>query len=230
MSEPAKSPFPSPSGPTPPAIRRDRSPKARRAARAKKAEREQRIVKLLNRGVSVAEIAGREGVSLSRMRALVREILAARMPQPPAEFLALQISRLNDALLVSYGAMYGDGIGPNFAAIDRVVKIVRELDRYHGFAAPGQEPRADTRRLPPDASPLALAAPSPGLDVTPDNALPSADLIPRSPQGGRLEGCSDRAVRGRADIQAPFDTAAALPAQDEEEGRVTAVGKGAATD
>jgi len=159
-------PVPSPPAPSASAVRRDRSPEARRAARAKKAEREQRIVNLLNRGVSVAEIAGREGVSLSRMRALVREILAQRMPQPPAEFLALQISRLNDALLVSYGAMYGDGIGPNFAAIDRVVKIVRELDRYHGFAAPAQEQKADTRRLPPAASPLALAAPSPALDVT----------------------------------------------------------------
>jgi hypothetical protein len=29
------------------------------------------------------------------------EILAERMPQPPAEYLALQVSRLNEALLVS---------------------------------------------------------------------------------------------------------------------------------
>ena len=42
-----------------------------------------------------------EGLSLKRMRNVVREILAERMPQPPAEFLALQVSRLNEALLVS---------------------------------------------------------------------------------------------------------------------------------
>lgn len=159
MSEPA----PSPPAPSPPAIRRARSPQARRAARARKAEREQRIVNPLNRGVSVAEIAGREGLSVSRMRRLVREILAQRMPQPPAEFLAMQIGRLNDALLVSYGAMYNDYTGPYFAAIDRVLKIIRELDRYHRFAAPARGSSENARPLPPLPSPLALAAPSPEL-------------------------------------------------------------------
>jgi hypothetical protein len=35
------------------------------------------------------------------MRNLVRKILAERMPQPPAEYLVLQVSRLNEALLAS---------------------------------------------------------------------------------------------------------------------------------
>ena len=61
----------------------------------------------LARGVSVAEIAAREEVTEKRMRALVSEILARRMPEPPAEFLALQVSRLNEALLVAYSAMSG---------------------------------------------------------------------------------------------------------------------------
>jgi hypothetical protein len=41
------------------------------------------------------------------------------MPQPPAEFLALQVSRLNEALLVSYGVI----TAANLEAVDRVVKI-----------------------------------------------------------------------------------------------------------
>jgi len=49
-------------------------------------------------GVSVAELAAREGVTQRRMRAVVKELLARRMPQPPAEYLALQIARLNEAL------------------------------------------------------------------------------------------------------------------------------------
>ena len=214
MSEPAQSAPPSPSPP----VRRDRSPAARRAARVKKAEREQRIVNLLNRGVSVAEIAGREGRSLSRMRALVQELLARRMPQPPAEFLALQVGRLNEALLISYGAMHNDQKGANFEAIDRVVKIVRELDRYHGFAAE-RLPREDPRRLtPPGASPLALAPPSAALDATPNSPLPIAGLILTSPQGGRLEGCSERGALVR-----PSTRAAAPPAEDEAGGGVAAV-------
>jgi hypothetical protein len=103
-----------------------------------KSRRERRIVDLLNCGRSVAEIAERENVTQKRMRALVQEILARRAPQPPAEFLAQQVSRLHEALLVSYSAI-SDG---NLRAVDRVVRIVRELDRYHGFGA------AEQRRLP----------------------------------------------------------------------------------
>ncbi len=153
--------------PAPPALPRNRSAEARRAARARKAERETRIIGLLNRGVSVAEIAAREGVTLNRMRKVVRGILARRMPQPPAEYLALQVGRLNEALLVSYSAMYNQESGANFKAIDSVVKIVREMDRYHGFVPSGRSPEAEPRRLPAEGErPLALAPPT-GLEMAP---------------------------------------------------------------
>jgi len=140
--------------PTPPAPRRDRSAAARSAARQERAEREASIVSLLNRGFSVAEIADRNGVSERAMRKSIRTLLARRAPAPPAEFLPLQVSRLNEALLVAYGAM-----SPvNLEAVDRVVKIVRELDRYHGFAVQAAPPRAP-RLPPPSAAPLALEAP-----------------------------------------------------------------------
>ncbi len=90
-----------------PAVRRDRSIAARRKARGLKAARERQIVNLLNAGVSVVEIAQSQGVTHRRMRMIVAEILARRAPQAPAEFLAVQISRLSEALLVSYGAMGG---------------------------------------------------------------------------------------------------------------------------
>ena len=155
----SKTPKPnSPETPSRTPARHDRSVAGRRAARLDRAGRETRIVSLLNRGVSVAEIAAREGVSLKRMRNRVQEILAKRMPQPPAEFLALQVSRLNEALLVSYSAMHTSASGANFEAVDRVVRIVRELDRYHGFASHGAPPRApETLRLAaPSQTPLAL--------------------------------------------------------------------------
>ncbi len=95
------------------------------------------------------------------MRNVVRTILAKRQPQAPDEYLALQVNRLNEAMLFSYNAMYNSQTGANFSAIDRVVKIVREMDRYHGFVpgACGAEPT----RLPPPSNanpPLALAAPA----------------------------------------------------------------------
>ena len=114
-----------------------------RAARLAKFKREQRIVEYLNRGVSVAEIAAQVGVGEKRMRAVIREILARRMPHPPEEFVAIQLSRLNEALLVAYSAMSLT----NLKAVDQVVKIVRELDRYGGaFAAEWARPEALARR------------------------------------------------------------------------------------
>ena len=120
-----------------------------RAARLAKFKREQRIVEYLNRGVSVAEIAAQVGVGEKRMRAVIREILARRMPHPPEEFVAIQLSRLNEALLVAYSAMSLT----NLKAVDQVVKIVRELDRYGGaFAAEWARPEA-SRAEPGERSP-----------------------------------------------------------------------------
>ena len=116
-------------------------PAQARAARLKKFQREQAIVEYLNRGVSVVEIAARVGVGEKRMRAIIPEILARRMPGPPMEFVAIQTSRLNEALLVAYSAMSRTNLG----AVDRVIKIVSELDRTRGFCA------AERRR--PEASP-----------------------------------------------------------------------------
>ena len=136
-----------------------------RAARLAKFERERVIVEYLNRGFSVPEIAADVGVSEKRMRAIVRDpgdSAARRMPAPPEEFVAIQVNRLNEALLVAYSAMSG----LNLKAVDRVVKIVRELDRYHGFVAA-------ERRLP-DASPRIIPGSQPGdrgLEAPAQNAL-----------------------------------------------------------
>ena len=83
--------------PSGPRVRRGGSSGIRRATRLEKVQREERIVGLLNRGASVPEIAASEGLTLKRMRNVVRDILSERMPQPPAEFLALQDSPLNEA-------------------------------------------------------------------------------------------------------------------------------------
>jgi hypothetical protein len=158
--------------------RRGGSSGIRRATQREKVRREQRIVGLLNRGASVPEIAASEGLTLKRMRKVVRDILSERMPQPPAEFLALQVSRLNEALLVSFSAMHDSVEGANFEAVDRVVKIVRELDRYHGFAAaPRSREETEAHRLPPPVErPLALEGPSPGGSLIAPQAVEKAQF------------------------------------------------------
>ncbi len=119
-----------------------------RSARLKAFAREQAIVDFLNRGVSVAEIATHMGLSEKRTRAVIRETLARRMPHAPMEFAAIQVSRLNEALLVAYSAMSG----ANLNAVDRVVRIVRELDRYHGFAAVVRRSEAERTEARVDAA------------------------------------------------------------------------------
>ena len=71
------------------------------------------------------------------------------MPHPPEEFVAIQLSRLNEALLVAYSAMSPT----NLNAVDQVVKIVRELDRYGGafaaeWARPGRPPGSSPGHSP----------------------------------------------------------------------------------
>jgi hypothetical protein len=68
------------------------------------------------------------------------------------------VSRLREAPLVSYSAMHNSATGTNFEAVDRVVRIVRELDRYHGFAAvpPPREEREPLRLPPPAERPIAI--------------------------------------------------------------------------
>lgn len=203
--------------PAPSARPRDRSAEARKAGRVKKAERETRIVGLLNRGVSMAEIAAGERVSVNRMRKVVRGALERRMPKAPAEYVALQVNRLNEALLVSYGSMYNPETGANFEAIDSVVNIVREMDRYHGFFPASQRPERKARSLPePAAPPPALEPRRPtrkrrgnrlkrlvsGLqmaDRTASAELPFAAVPDRS--SARKQGGQERTlIRGGMDV------------------------------
>ena len=144
--------------------KRDRSRRRRLEARQAKAARNVRLFNLLKAGVPVAEIALQEGLSVRRAREVVQEMLERREVDPPAGFVQLQIGRLGDAMMVAHAAMMeGD-----MQALDRVLRIVGELDRYHGFRCEKAEPLAG-------ATP-ALAAPAPAL------ALPApvetAELFP----------------------------------------------------
>ncbi len=109
------------------------------------------------------------------MRAVIREILARRMPHPPEQFVAIQLSRLNEALLVAYSAMSLT----NLKAVDQVVKIVRELDRYGGaFAAEWARPEA-SRAEPGERSPAFGAA----LFCSAELGLQDHEAAPAGPGG-----------------------------------------------
>ena len=158
------------------------TPKLRRkrATRRETAIRDARIVRALAHGEPIDEVAGREGLTLKRARERVSVVVARRAPGPTEDFVAVQIARLNEAMLVAYGAMK-DG---NLGAVDRVLKNTREYDRYHGLAltlarraeAAG-ETRAGALALPPPDLAAAIAVDAGSAE---SRAL---DLPERSPAG-----------------------------------------------
>ncbi len=140
-----------------------------------KFEREQLIVDVLNRGVSLAKIAARVGLSEKRMRAIICDPPdwdpgARPMPHPAEPFAAIQVGRLNEAPLVAFAMT-----GANLEAADRVATIIRELDRYHGaFVA------AERRRSEPSCS----GASAGGATAYGGTVLCSAELAARD--GGEI--------------------------------------------
>ena len=127
--------------------------KRRRITKRELAKRDLRLIEKLAAGATIEEIAASEGISVKWARERKAALLASRVIDTPHEFIKLQIRRLSEAMLVSYSAMsLGD-----LKAVDKVIKVARELDRYHGFGAisvPQSFPEAPV--APP---PLALLEP-----------------------------------------------------------------------
>ena len=117
------------------------------------AKRDLQLVEKLAAGATIEEIAADEGISPQWARERKAAVLAERAIDPPHEFIQLQVRRLSEAMLFAYSAM---SIG-NLKAIDQVIKVARELDRYHGFGPQAHAPRfaPPSPAAPP---PLALAA------------------------------------------------------------------------
>jgi hypothetical protein len=139
--------------------------KRRRATRREIAKRDLRFLEKLAAGVTIEEIAASEKISLSWARERKRAILAERAIDPPHEFIQLQIRRLSEAMLVAYSAMSNGDL----QGVDRVVRIARELDRYHGF---GPYPGARSFAAPRSAEPPPLALPEPPAAL----AAPEAEM------------------------------------------------------
>ena len=130
------------------------------APRRATAERRLRILERLTTGLTVAHIARVEGLSVRRIRRIIQEMLASREIDPAAGFVQLQIARLSEAMIVARTMMMeGD-----LQAMDRLIRLTGELDRYHGFrpsqipafgeAAPPLRIGGPQRELPaPNATP-----------------------------------------------------------------------------
>ena len=99
-------------------------------------------------GSGVDQISAAERLTRKRTESILRQELRNRWVAPAEEFARLQIARLEQMILKLV-----DGIqSGELEAIDRALKIVDRLDRYHGFCE-GQAPHRTIRRRRPGAAP-----------------------------------------------------------------------------
>jgi hypothetical protein len=109
--------------------------------------RAQRVLALLIAGSGVDEIGVKEKITRKRTEKILRDELRRRWVAPAQEFARLQIARLDGMILKLIDRIQkGD-----LEAIDRALKIVDRLDRYHGFTrahrAPEQYGEEERARL-----------------------------------------------------------------------------------
>ena len=103
------------------------SPRARKVAPARRGPE---ILAALVAGESLDAIAKREALSHKRVEKLLRDELRRRWIAPAEDYARLQIVRL-EAMSARLAANAEHGELP---AIDRMLKILDRLDRYHGFS------------------------------------------------------------------------------------------------
>jgi hypothetical protein len=104
---------------------------ANSATRPKRARstRAQRILASLIAGAGVDEIGAAERLTRKRTESILRQELRSRWVAPAEDFARLQIARLEQMLLKLLDRLQNGDL----KAIDRAIRIVDRLDRYHGF-------------------------------------------------------------------------------------------------
>jgi hypothetical protein len=98
--------------------------------------RAQRVLASLIAGAGVDEISTTERLTRKRTESILRQELRNRWIAPADDFAKLQIARLEQMILKLIDRLQ-DG---DLKAIDRALKIVDRLDRYHGFTKANRVP------------------------------------------------------------------------------------------
>ena len=100
------------------------------------ATRAQRILASLIAGAGVDDIGAAERLTRKRTESILRQELRNRWVAPTEDFARLQIARLEQMILKLLDRLQNGDLD----AIDRALKIVDRLDRYHGFTRANRPP------------------------------------------------------------------------------------------
>jgi hypothetical protein len=117
---------------------------------------------LLVSGYSVEQIASSNKKSPATVRRVVGQALAKRRLDAPEDYARIQIARLTKALRCADESLEEGDV----SAIAPFLKVVRELNLYHGVnVGSARPPPATLPEIAPTSPPLALTH-SPGVAVT----------------------------------------------------------------
>lgn len=97
-------------------------------------QRRARIFARLREGCAYDEIAQEERLTAERVRQIVREALARRLPDEDTDHAKLQLDQLRSAMRIATAAVEGGDI----AAIPSFLKVLDRLDRYQKTAKVNQ--------------------------------------------------------------------------------------------
>ena len=135
-------------------------------------QRRSRIFARLREGAAYDEIAEEERLSAERVRQIVREALAQRLPDEDADHAKLQLARLRPAMKIATEAIEGGDV----AAIPSFLKVLDRLDRYQKTAKVNQVYDDDARKKLFEK--LNRVAANLGLAVIEDPAKAKEQLAP----------------------------------------------------
>jgi DNA-binding CsgD family transcriptional regulator len=125
-----------------------------RERRAAKRERRRTLLDLVVAGYAYEHIAERFEISTATVRREIDRALAAQAPGSAQRYIALQLARLQKAMLVVDDAMDN----ADLRAIPALATLLAEFDRYHGLAAiVGARGAVDLQK----EAPKALKSPAP---------------------------------------------------------------------
>jgi len=104
--------------------------------------RRERIFDRVRRGLSIDEIALKEGLSVRHVRRIVAQALKEREAHVGPDHAKLQLDRLGLALLVASKAVAAG----ERRAVAPFLKALHRLDRYHKLARAYQDENEDAKR------------------------------------------------------------------------------------
>jgi hypothetical protein len=134
---------------------RARTRAAARRRRQARARERGAILDLVVSGYTYEAIAERLALSVKSVRRATAKAIEQRQLDGGAHYVHLQVLRLTKAMrVVDLNLDEGD-----LKAVAPLLKIIAQLDKYHGLSLPAPGPAPAPPPLAPPRPPLALAAP-----------------------------------------------------------------------